>query len=72
MSEVDLNSLGVEFEGDWDPGDQIIEAVLIAKVAKLDSGGTSLLLGNTPGIDWIAQRGLISAAQHVLDSAEEA
>lgn len=43
---------------------------MLGKVADSDSGGTSVVLGNSANLDWIAQRGLVSAALHAMDTAD--
>lgn len=57
---------------DLEEHQRLTEAVLIGKVIDLsdpDHDRASLIIGRS-GIDWISQRGLLSAAQHVLDSAD--
>lgn len=61
-----IESLGVTL--DVRDGQQVTEALVIAKIADFADGGTALVLGISDGLDWIAQRGLLSAAQIVLDS----
>lgn len=63
-----LDSLGVTM--DLGEDQQLVEVVVLGKVAHFDTGGTSVVLGNSEGLDWISQRGIVSAAQHVLDSAD--
>lgn len=46
-------------------GDQVVEAILVAKVANFTSGGTAVSIGATDGMDWIGQLGLIEAARKV-------
>lgn len=49
-------------------GQQLIEAVVVGKAVGFDedSRGTSLVIGSSDGLDWIAQRGLIASANDVL------
>lgn len=63
-----LDSLGVTL--DIDESQQLVEVVVLGKLADFDTGGTSVVLGNNEGLDWIAQRGIVSAAQHVMDTAD--
>lgn len=46
--------------------DQVTEAVLIAKVADFENGGTSLALSATDGVDWITQLGMIHGALNIM------
>jgi hypothetical protein len=49
-------------------GMQLVEAVVIGKAVGFDEGtrGTSLVIGSSEGLDWIAQRGLLGAALDVV------
>jgi hypothetical protein len=60
-----LDTLGVTL--DIDDGQQVTEVVVLAKLSDFDSGGTAVVLGASEGLDWITQRGIMSAAQHVMD-----
>jgi hypothetical protein len=61
-----VDALGVTL--DIDDDQQVTEVLVLAKVATFsDGGGTGLVLGSSAGLDWVAQRGLVSAAQYVLD-----
>lgn len=62
-----LDELGVTL--DLDPQDRVTEVMVLAKVTNLDTGRVALVIADN-GLDWIAQRGLHSAAQHVLDDTE--
>lgn len=64
-----LDQLGVKV--DLDEGQQITEVVILCKIADFDSGGTALAIGISDGLDWIAQRGLLAAAEHVLNGPDE-
>lgn len=62
-----LDPLGLLLELEADQ--QVIEVLIIAKVAGYgDDTRTALLYETSPGLDWIAQRGLLSAATHLLDT----
>lgn len=63
-----LDALGVEL--DVEDGDQITEVLVLAKVANFDTGRTGLTIGASNGLDWIAQRGLLSAATLVCDQGD--
>lgn len=49
-------------------GQQLVEAVVIGKAIGFDDveRSTSLVIGSSDGLDWIAQRGLVAAANDVL------
>jgi hypothetical protein len=66
-----LDGLGVTF--DLGDNDLIVEATVIAKVTRMDEGGgTSVIVANSDGIDWVSQLGLIEAARRVVhDGMEE-
>ena len=64
-----LDALGVAL--DVAENDQVTEVLVIAKVASFgEDGGTGLILGTSDGLDWVAQRGLVSTAQWVLDHCD--
>lgn len=63
-----LDSLGITL--DVEDGQQVTEVLVIAKIADFSDGGTALALGVSEGLDWIAQRGLLSAAQLLLDTRQ--
>jgi hypothetical protein len=65
-----LDSLGVTL--DIEDGQQLTEVVVLGKLADFESGGTSVVIGGSEGLDWIAQRGLVSAAQYVMDTEDPA
>lgn len=67
---MDWNALGLTFDTDIYDTEVITDAVVVAKASDAD-GTTSLLIGRTPGLDWITQRGLMSAASYVLDRGED-
>jgi hypothetical protein len=59
-----LDGLGVVF--DLQDDDLIVEAVVIGKITRLsDGGGTTIVIANSEGIDWVSQLGLIEAARQV-------
>jgi hypothetical protein len=47
--------------------DQIVEAVLIAKLHDFDKGLTQVSISSTDSVDWIGQLGLIAAAKLISD-----
>ena len=53
-------------EADLDDGDLITDVMVIAKVSAAD-GTTAIQISAPDGCDWIAQRGLLSAAQFIAD-----
>lgn len=61
-----LDALGVTIA--LADGQQLVEAVVVGKAIGFneDSRGTSLIIGGSDGLDWIAQRGLVAAANDVL------
>jgi hypothetical protein len=63
-----LDALGVTIE--LEDNQQLTEVVVLAKGTDFDSNETALVLSASPGCDWIAQRGLVSAAQHVLNQTD--
>ena len=64
-----LDALGVML--DVAEADQVTEVMVVAKVASFErGGGTGLVIATSPGCDWLAQRGLVSAAQWVLDQGD--
>lgn len=68
MKTVNLAEVLVPYgiEADLDDGDLIVDVLIIARVSGPD-GTTSLQLSSTDGTDWITERGLVSAAQHIMD-----
>jgi hypothetical protein len=60
-----LDALGVTIE--LDANQQLTEAIVLAKVVDFADNTTGLVIGASVGLDWISQRGIVSAAQHILD-----
>lgn len=58
-----LDGLGVTFE--LAPDDRVTEVLVLAKTTDLATGAVGLSLASN-GLDWIAQIGLITAANVVL------
>lgn len=59
-----LDALGVV--GTLQPGQQIVEALIICKVIDFENDNqVSVLMASSDGLDWIAQLGLIAAAKDV-------
>ena len=44
------------------------EALCLIKSIDMETGDVSIFIVPSEGLDWIAQRGLMSAAQHFIDS----
>lgn len=62
-----LDALGMRVH--LDEGQHLVEAILIAKVIDIRASpreGTSMVIGTSEGLDWVAQRGLLAAARDVL------
>ena len=68
MAELDVTRLGLEIPEPLPRDAQIVEAMLIMKVAHLTDNETSLEIARTPGLDWIAERGLLDSAKFQLDN----
>jgi hypothetical protein len=49
--------------------DQVVDAVLIAKVADFERGGTAISIGATESCDWVTQLGILHAALQVMSDA---
>jgi hypothetical protein len=64
---VNLESLGIA--ADLEEGQMIIDAVLVARVVSAHDQHTRLLVCNTPGMDWIVQVGLLTAALNADDDS---
>jgi hypothetical protein len=64
-----LDALGVELA--LAQGQQVTECVVIAKVADFsdEHAGTALAVAYSKGLDWIDQRGLISAGLYMIDQS---
>lgn len=63
-----LDALGVML--DVADADQVTDVLVIAKIASFDGDGqTGLVLATSDGCDWVAQRGLVSTAQWILDQS---
>lgn len=63
-----LDALGVTIE--LEANQHLTEAVVLGKVVDLEDNTTGLVVGTSSRMDWIAQRGLIDAARHILNSCE--
>jgi hypothetical protein len=61
-----LDGMGVTI--DLEPGQQITEVVIIAKVVDFSSGNTAVGLYKSQGTDWVGQLGLMAAAQQIIDA----
>lgn len=51
------------------PHQQVVDAILLARVTDFDQGGTLLSMAGTEGADWIVQLGLIEAAKLLITRA---
>jgi len=58
-----IDGLGVTFH--LDPDDRVTEVLILAKTTDLNTGEVGLSLASN-GLDWIAQIGLLTAANVVL------
>lgn len=65
-----LDALGVTIE--LEDNQQLTEVLVLGKGTDFATNETALVLAASPGCDWIAQRGLLSAAQFVVDQDETA
>ena len=65
-----LDALGVTIE--LEDNQQLTEVLVLGKGTDFDSNETALVLAASTGLDWISQRGLVSAAQFILDQDETA
>lgn len=64
-----LDPLGVMLDVDDDQ--QVTECVVIARCVSFgEDNRTALIVASSPGLDWISQGGLLSAADRVLRSDE--
>lgn len=59
---------GMDINISLQPGQQITEVVMIAKVVDFDSGTTQVGLYKSAGTDWVNQLGLMAAAQQIIDA----
>lgn len=62
-----LDALGVRIA--LDESQQLVEVLVIGKVVDFQADrrvATSLVIGASDGLDWIAQRGLVSASADIL------
>lgn len=58
MSEADELWKALELRD----GDQVVDAILVAKVADFEHGGTGLSIAATDGVDWVTQLGILRGA----------
>lgn len=63
-----LDALGVTF--DLDEHDHITDILVIGKVADAETGETGVVLGRTPGTDWVTHYGLLAVAQRLMKDAD--
>lgn len=57
-----LDNLGVTLDIEDEDGDQLTDVMVIGRVTDFNTGDTGLILATSPGLDWIAQHGLVRAA----------
>lgn len=62
-----LDGLGVTL--DLDDGDLVASALVLAKVVGKD-GEVSLFVGESDGLSWLDQIGLVTAAQQVIQQTQ--
>jgi hypothetical protein len=64
-----LDALGVTIE--LGAHQQLTECVVVGKVTDFADGdtGPALVIATSEGLDWVAQRGLLSTGLYVLDNA---
>jgi hypothetical protein len=60
-----IDALGVTIE--LDDNQHLTEVIVLGKIVDLVDNTTGLVIGASAGLDWISQRGIIAAAQHILD-----
>lgn len=63
-----LDALGVTLN--LDDHDQLTDVLIVARTTDFESGETGLVIGQSPGLDWVTQYGLVAAARHILDSSD--
>lgn len=62
-----LDGLGITL--DLDDGDLVASALVLAKVVGED-GEVSLFVGQSDGLSWLEQIGLVTAAQQVIQQTQ--
>lgn len=63
-----LDALGVTLN--LDEHDQLTDVLIIGRTTDFESGDTGIVIGNSAGLDWITQYGLLGAARYILESGE--
>jgi hypothetical protein len=58
----------------WDaiepgPKDQIVEAVIVAKLVDFERGITSISMSATDGVDWVGQLGMLHGALKIMNQS---
>lgn len=61
-----VDELGVRFT--MEPTDRITEVLVLAKTTNMTDGAVALSIAASPGLDWIAQLGLITAGRLVIET----
>lgn len=71
MTDVDATAIlsGRDVRLDIEPGDLVSDIIVLTKVVKAD-GEAVIIFGTEDHVDWIMQRGMISAAQYLLDAPD--
>jgi hypothetical protein len=62
---LDLSGMGIM--ADLDPDDQILDVVVLMRTASPTKAQDGFVIAHTPGMSWLLQVGLVSAAQTVVN-----
>jgi hypothetical protein len=49
-------------------GDQVVDAVLVGKLANFTEGGTEISISATDGVDWVTQLGMLRGAVLMVEN----
>ncbi len=61
MAAVDLTAHNIQTDH-LEPGDIILDAVVLLHVAAEEDGRPRLVIANSPGMSWLLQRGMVEGA----------
>lgn len=50
--------------------DMVTEALVLLKTVDMSTGQVGLVISESEGMDWIAQRGILAAAQTIIDQEQ--
>ena len=64
---LDGRDIKVEVSDD----DLVTDVLVLMKVLPVDGGEPALIVACDDSTDWITQRGMLSAAQHVVDNGSD-